>query len=673
MDNQIKSAGGLNLMVSFLALMAGAVVLWFSGDGSASTAFALAFLTIGFLVSLVSYFHLHLLDREQLEQMEHDEARKGTADTSMFEADAFPARRTREQFDKWWVPALTIVLFIAQGIAAWVIFTKLLRGQWTQKTVLGKPEVVLAVSALFGLFLFLRGRYATVLARMSNAITLQPGSDFLLLGAYQFFLLAIAAAATLAEYKSVHLFMAWAQLALLLVLTGETLLRLILDLYRPRLKGGEVRQLYHSRLVGLISKPESFFSTAAIALDYQFGFKVSETWGYQFLKERLALLAMLQVAVLWISTAVVVIQPNEQGLIERRDGPVLLEPGIRFKCPWPFEDLQRYVPSRVEVVQVGYHETAAEAGRGVKKGVNWNEPRVKDHSNPEVQQEMYRHYFATRADQSKSASKNASDRTAGLLYVSVPVQFVIRDIREWTRYTKVKSQEHPFLIIESIATREVTQYFMGKRMAELLASGRSTASSVLLAHIQRAADTRKLGVTIINVGLDRIQPPAERAQIAVTDITDPTKKEALGSDSPTGVHEKYLAALLTQRQSVQMAQARSGHLTEMSHIRAAQIHDKGEMDAQQKRQSRKSEGNELKEFLSMYKAAPQVYPAYRHLEAMASVLGAPNTRKYVLMGTNALDTIHFDFKKSQTDILDISARLAVNPEDDSKAEFKRNP
>ena len=45
------------------------------------------------------------------------------------------------------------------------------------------------------------------------------------------------------------------------------------------------RVLYESRLVGLLGQPESLFTTAAHALDYQFGFKVSDTWFFQFLQK----------------------------------------------------------------------------------------------------------------------------------------------------------------------------------------------------------------------------------------------------------------------------------------------------------------------------------------------------------------------------------------------------
>ncbi len=70
----------------------------------------------------------------------------------------------------------------------------------------------------------------------------------------------------------------------------EMLLTLLLEIYRPRLKGKIARPLYDSRVVGLLAQPESLFTTAAQALDYQFGFKVSETWFFQLLQKNLPVL-----------------------------------------------------------------------------------------------------------------------------------------------------------------------------------------------------------------------------------------------------------------------------------------------------------------------------------------------------------------------------------------------
>ena len=94
MDTKIKGAGWWNTIIALLALVAGGVALWVSRTGNMPapmTCLVLAFLFIGFLVALVSSFHLQLLDREKQEQLEFEGTTTGSADSSMFESDAFAA------------------------------------------------------------------------------------------------------------------------------------------------------------------------------------------------------------------------------------------------------------------------------------------------------------------------------------------------------------------------------------------------------------------------------------------------------------------------------------------------------------------------------------------------------------------------------------------------------
>jgi len=72
--------------------------------------------------------------------------------------------------------------------------------------------------------------------------------------------------------------MARALCVLLGLMAAEMLLTLLLEIYRPRIKGKIARPLYESRVVGLLAQPENLFTTAAQTLDYQFGFNVSQTW-----------------------------------------------------------------------------------------------------------------------------------------------------------------------------------------------------------------------------------------------------------------------------------------------------------------------------------------------------------------------------------------------------------
>src|SRR5205823_5673901 len=143
--------------------------------------------------------------------------------------------------------------------------------------------------------------------RLENQRLLRPGANYLLLGAYLCALVALSIIAMLADFARVDFYLAEALCGLLAVLAIENLLGLVLEVYRPRIKGKIGILLYDSRLVGLLSHPESLLTTAAQVLDYQFGFKVSETWFYRFLQKAFFWLVLAQGVILLASTCVVVV------------------------------------------------------------------------------------------------------------------------------------------------------------------------------------------------------------------------------------------------------------------------------------------------------------------------------------------------------------------------------
>src|SRR5262249_7995130 len=93
-----------------------------------------------------------------------------------------------------------------------------------------------------------------------------------------------------------------------------------------------------------------------------FGFKVSETWFYRlFVEKALAWLILLQLGALLLSTMVVIIEPGEQGLLERFgkpvDGRTLLNPGLHIVCPWPGDKVRRVRTEQVQSFDIGTPES----------------------------------------------------------------------------------------------------------------------------------------------------------------------------------------------------------------------------------------------------------------------------------------------------------------------------
>ena len=120
-----------NAVINFLVLLVAAVCLYAVGQYSKSHAAEAGslFLGLGTLVALVSVFHLRLRERERLEKLEFEEVTKGKGSNALFqgEAEAFPAQRSREQFERYFVPGFTILLFLVELLTAfytWRALTK---------------------------------------------------------------------------------------------------------------------------------------------------------------------------------------------------------------------------------------------------------------------------------------------------------------------------------------------------------------------------------------------------------------------------------------------------------------------------------------------------------------------------------------------------------------------
>ena len=296
MERNVQKNGLVNLVAAVVIFIAAFVVTCYVNSLAARG--CSIFLGLGALVAFASWFQMRLEENERLERLEVEELARARGESTIFEskeAEAYPAQRAREQFEKFIVPGIAVLLFLCEAIGAWLLW------RWLGNTVNTiVPERAMPSLSLFGLFalvLFLLGRFSVTIARLENHRLLRPGASFLLAGAYICFVTALGIAGVKAQFPKADFYLAWLLCVLLAVMAVELLATLLLEIYRPRVKGKVARPVYDSRLVGLLAQPESLFTTAAQALDYQFGFKVSETWFFQLLKKSLPVFFLAQLAV----------------------------------------------------------------------------------------------------------------------------------------------------------------------------------------------------------------------------------------------------------------------------------------------------------------------------------------------------------------------------------------
>ena len=378
---------GLTALGLLLAAGAAGLVLGRLAQSLAAQT-GMVFAGLGFLATAVSVFLMHLEERERLEKLELDELRKSASPGSNLftaEAESLPARRTREQFEKYFVPAAALLLLAGEASGCALLW-RWLAEQAADVGKAAEPAMqqhmaLMAVFGLFALLLFMLGKYVSGVARLENHRLLRPVGGFLLLNAYLFATVVATAALDWAEFRWADLWVARLYCGVMGLLAVEMLAGLVFEIYRPRLKGREARLLHDSRLVGLLSQPESLITTLAHALDYQFGFKVSETRFYQFLEKALAWVVLAQLGILVLSTTFVIIDPGEQALLERLGRPVagrqLLGPGLHFKLPWPVDRVYRYRTEQLQSFTLGIVADEKEQGDTVV----WSVGHAKEEYN----------------------------------------------------------------------------------------------------------------------------------------------------------------------------------------------------------------------------------------------------------------------------------------------------
>src|SRR6185436_16703026 len=201
MERNNQKIGFINWMV--LLVSAGASLFISRDLHAASGVPASLFIGFGFLVALVSHFQMRLEERERFEKLEFDELNKAKGSSSLFasqEAEVFPARRAREQFERFFIPGFTVLLFLLQGSSV-VWQWRMLR---TPLALSGdRAAVAMSLFALLALILFLVGKYSAGVARFENQRLLRPGAGYLLSGAYVCFLITASVAAVQAGFEKV--------------------------------------------------------------------------------------------------------------------------------------------------------------------------------------------------------------------------------------------------------------------------------------------------------------------------------------------------------------------------------------------------------------------------------------------------------------------------------------
>jgi regulator of protease activity HflC (stomatin/prohibitin superfamily) len=407
-------------------------------------------------------------------------------------------------FEKWAVPIFAVIIAVYEiGISAYL----LRRAPRAVDVDVVNPSLNAVIMVAFAFVAFLISRYATGMSVREEWKPLRAGGSYLLASAMLAFAVAISLA--LVQFKStvMNTAMIWFIPSLMGLLGIETLLNTVLDIYRPRIHGQYSRPGFDSRLLGMLNEPGGILHTFSSAIDYQFGFQVSQTWFYRLFIKAVIPLVIFSTVMIYLLTCFVVVGPGQEAVVEHfgsfENGGRLIGPGITFKLPWPYEVARKYSTKEIQQVNVGFVEKHADGDDDRLKPYLWGES-----------------HYAAEYNLLVAANTEGSELQEGAVPVSlvraaVPVQYRIKNLRDF-----VYNHSDSVKMLESICYREVTRLAAssmieneedGSSTNSILGGGRGAAAKLLTERIQSAADDAGLGVEIVFLGLQGVHPPPEVA------------------------------------------------------------------------------------------------------------------------------------------------------------------
>lgn len=423
------------------------------------------------------------------------------------------SQRRLEVLEKWFLPVFA-GLITAYEIGIGLYLFKSIPSAGDVRTQ--QPLVCAIVATAIAFISFLLSRYATGMSAEPRWKPLRAGGSFFLGLAVLCFVLAVALALAQFQIFPLLTIIGYVVPVLLVVLGLETALNLVFDVYRPRLKGQYSRAAFDSRLLGIINEPGGIFRSVAAAMDYQFGFQVSQTWFYKLLEKAIVPLILFSAVTLYLASGIVVVGPDEEGIVERFGTPTTpdgqlrhIGPGLHLKLPWPVDIAYMYPTQKVMELYIGYEPKLDPNGTPIpERTLLWGQSHY---------QKEYDLLVATGDSPTEAGNAPAEGAVpVSLVKVNMPVQYRIKDLLAY-----VYGHSNPAKLLENICYRELAELAstanvdvdsgLGDDQNNLFGSGRARAKQVLTERIQKAADEQGLGIEVVFVGMQGIHPPPEVA------------------------------------------------------------------------------------------------------------------------------------------------------------------
>jgi regulator of protease activity HflC (stomatin/prohibitin superfamily) len=610
---------GLAIQVT-LVLATGLAALW----ADSQAVYAAGWHMLGGLpiwIVLALLYHQHETERAQRLAADKlaDDPSASAAIFGNLGDDLVAARRRLDTLYRYGLPAVSLLVATYLLVAGGVLISVRLRAGEAAAPLAARCNPVGLLFALAGIAFvaFVGGRWLAGYARQRDWQLLRGGASYLM-SCFVVVAVVLAGVAAIAVADVAWPFEAMA-LVIPAVMVGiglEILFTTLLESYRPRVPGEIPRPAFDSRVLGLLTAPESLGSVLADLISYQFGVQVSGSWLYRLLGSAITPLTLFGVACLLALSCGTIVGPDERG-VRLQYGEMVgdpLPPGIHLKWPWPMETVEMHPVGQVQQLVVSSDLT----GRSQLAPANlWTNDSDRD---SQIGQEDF---LAAPADDGAGVSLVSAD---------VTVQYAVADLR-----TFLMGSSDPRQALSAIALRAASQFFATHDIDALLATDRTG-----------------LGLDVVGVAITSLHPPIgsvsrafhaqigamqereTRIQRARREAVEQLARVAGSVDVSQSIDAEIrgLDALRTSGsatpQAVAAAEGRIDSLLATALGEAAEMLHAARAYRWRRAVGERADGERFAGELLAFQASPDYYRTRRFLEVLAE--GLSSRRKFVIAG-----------------------------------------
>jgi len=681
---------GVQVLVTGILVVLG---LWLGSEVVAAAAWhAAGGLAIWLLLALI--YQQHKLER--IEALEADALRQTHgADSSIFEGtadDLSVARRRLQRLSKWGLPLVGLLtaayligvgvwLFLAndQLLAAKALIRDTLDIDPLQQRIAGAQAVanrnmalgfMLAFAALaFATFVF--SRYIAGMAKVREWSLLRGGSGMLMGVCLVCLALTVGYGCLMWSILGVLKYLGVIIPVFMVLIGGEILVNQVLDIYRPRKAGEMPKPAFDSKLLSLLTAPESIAKTINEAINYQFGFEITHSWFWQLFSKAFGWLILLGAAVLLGISTLVIVEPHENALVTRfgRIASEPLGPGVHLKLPWPVDQIQRYDVTLIKQVRIG-----TDSELKAFEPILWTNEHTTDSPTalivapPADLVDLDDTAALTEAERALLAGRTPS---VSLVNVEAMVQYRVADVMHYAT-----SAADPDQRLIDIAETELSRLLLSRDLDQWVGQGRSEGGERLARVLQQQADAAQLGIEIVGVAIASVHPPQPVADAFHLTVTaeqereiaiEMAQREAIqalaevaGTTERADAIARQIADLQRMRSQGVDAEKLAEQELEIERLllgadgNAAAAIDQARADRWQTENTERAAALVYAQELKAYRAAPDYYKMRVYLDAIADAMA--KTRTYLLIADRDDLTVRFNLEEFDTGFSDIDLR-----------------